>query len=123
MMEKQSPENRYPETAVYKKLVRDKIVEIIEADGLVAETRELSQEEVIQELKTKAIEESCELGKAEDIAEVKKEISDVLEVLRSLCEELGISMSEIEALMEKRAEARGRFKNRTYLIRTYKDEQ
>lgn len=95
-MEGQSPEKQYPDEAIYGKLVRDGIVGRIEADGLTAETKELSPEETIRELKTKSVEEARELAEAAEIEDVKKEMADLLEVIRSLAEELNLEMSEVE---------------------------
>jgi predicted house-cleaning noncanonical NTP pyrophosphatase (MazG superfamily) len=104
-------------------LVRDRIPEIIEADGSKAETRQLDQEEVVKELLKKAVEEATELSEAEGTEEISKEMSDVLEIIHSLAERLNISMDEIERLRQIRATKRGRFENGTYLIRTYKEEK
>jgi len=110
----------YPEEATYNKLVRDKIPEIIEANGSVAEIKTLSREELLGHLKRKILEEGQELVESEKLEDTKKEMADVLEIIRSLAEELDVPMSDIEGLMNDRAEKRGRFKNRTYLVRTYK---
>lgn len=110
----------YPKEAVYNKLVRDRIPEICAKDGSKTEIKTLSKEEAIKLLREKALEEAQELVEAEDLKETKKEMADVLEIIRSLAEELGIPMSEIEELMNDRAEKRGRFRNRIFLVRTYK---
>jgi predicted house-cleaning noncanonical NTP pyrophosphatase (MazG superfamily) len=112
---------KYPTEAVYEKLVRDRIPEIIEADGVKAETRELGPEEVIYLLKQKTIEEAQELVEAKEIEDVKKEIADLEEVLKSLKERLDINEDEIEEIRQKRADSRGRFEKGIFLIRTYKE--
>jgi predicted house-cleaning noncanonical NTP pyrophosphatase (MazG superfamily) len=112
---------KYPSEAIYEKLVRDRIPEIIEADGVRAETRELGQEEIIDLLKQKTVEEARELVEAKEIEDVKKEIADLEEVLKSLKERLGVSEAEIEEIRQKRAEGRGRFEKGIFLIRTYKE--
>lgn len=114
---------KYPSEAVYNKLVRDRIPEIISADGSKAETRLLKPEEVIDLLKKKTVEEAGELVEAEGVEEVKKEIADLEEVLKSLRERLNIKADEIEEIRQKRAEGRGRFEKGIYLIRTYKGEK
>ena len=110
---------QYPDEATYDKLVRDRIPEIIESDGLVVETKELSKEELINALLNKIVEESSELQNSND-DERTKEMADVLEVLKSLAEEMDINWDEIEILMQKRAEKRGRFKKGVFLKRTYR---
>ncbi len=113
----------YPANAEYNKLVRDRIPEIIVADGLQVETRDLTQPEIVQELLRKVVEEAKELSEAEGTDDISKEMSDVLEILISLSERLGISMDEVEKLRKVRAEKRGRFEKGIYLVRTYKEEE
>lgn len=113
----------YPDNFEYNKLVRDGIPEIITADGLEIETRELSEQEVVEELLKKVVEEATELSEAEGVDELTKEMSVVLEVLYSLSERLGISMDEVEQLRQIRAAKRGRFENGTYLVRTFRGEK
>jgi len=112
----------YPSTAEYNKLVRDRIPEIIAGTGSESETKILSNEEVIRQLKIKAVEESNELQSAEELDDVKNEMSDVLEILVSLPKRLGISMDEIEKIRKDRAEKRGSFDKGIFLIRTYKKD-
>lgn len=108
----------YQANAEYNKLVRDRVLEFIEKDELISETKTLSKKETIKLLKAKIIEEGQELVGAEDLEETKKEMSDLLEILKSLAEELEIEMDEIEKLRQDRAEKRGRFKKHILLIRT-----
>lgn len=86
----------YPSSAEYNKLVRDRIPEIIKETGSECETKILSNDDVIRQLKIKSVEESNELQSAEELDDVKKEMSDVLEILVSLSKRLEISMDEIE---------------------------
>lgn len=116
-------DKKYPSEAIYNKLVRDKIPEIIEADGSKAETRQLTDKEVVKELQIKAVEEATELSEAQDKEEITKEMSDVLEIIHSLSERLNVSMNEIERIRQIRAEKRGGFKKGIYLIRTYREDK
>ncbi len=52
-------------TIVYGKLVRDRIPEIIEAEGLTAKVRVLDEPELIPALTAKLVEEAEELRRAE----------------------------------------------------------
>lgn len=113
----------YPSEAIYNKLVRDRIPEIIQDSGLQAETRELGEEEVVKGLLDKILEEAKELSGAQGKDEVMKEMSDVLEVIYSLAERLNISMEEVEQLRQIRATKRGRFEKGIYLVRTYGEEK
>lgn len=109
---------KYQSNAEYNKLVRDRVLEFIEKDNLISETRTLTKEETIKLLKEKIIEEGRELIKAENVKEEKKEMADILEIIMSLSDELGFDMAEIEKLRQERAEKRGRFKKRIFLIKT-----
>jgi len=113
----------YPDDAEYNKLVRDNIPEIIAADGLSVETRKLTKKEVIEELLKKAVEEAVELSESEGTDEITKEMSDVLEILHSLADRLGITMDEVEQMRQTRAAKRGRFEKGTYLVRTYREKK
>ncbi|MCL5094222.1 MAG: nucleoside triphosphate pyrophosphohydrolase, partial [Patescibacteria group bacterium] len=115
----------YPGSAEYNKLVRDGIPRIIEESGSVPETKELTKEEKIGELVKKVEEERQELIQAiekGDNEEIKKELSDIMEVVRSLGKEYGISLEEITVLMEERKKKRGGFDEGIFLIRTREKE-
>lgn len=92
------------------KLVRDKIPDIIKADGKEPITRLLSQEEYLQELDRKLGEEVAEYQADKSI----EEMADVLEVLYAICEARGHSIRELEEVRAKKAEARGAFRERIY---------
>lgn len=111
-------DKKYPKSNIYNKLVRDKIPEIIEKNGSVAITKIVSKKETVELLKKKLIEEGQELLETSSKSELEKEMSDVLEILHSLAEELGISLNQIEDTRSQRAEKRGRFKKRIFLIKT-----
>ncbi|WNQ14154.1 nucleoside triphosphate pyrophosphohydrolase [Paenibacillus aurantius] len=101
---------------VYNKLVRDKIPQIIEASGQPFRTRILDAEEYREALRTKLREEAEEYFQAEDSREALEELADMLEVIRALAEVHGADGEELEALRAKKAEARGGFQDRVYLI-------
>ena len=96
----------------YDKLVRDKIPEIIAADGKKATTRELSDKEYLKELIKKLKEEAAELEKEPSI----EELADVKEILISIRQALGIHAGELEDMRRKKATQRGRFKKKIYLM-------
>ena len=96
---------------VYNKLVRDKIPEIIEADGKTCKTRILSDDEYIAALEAKLNEEVAEY----QIDKNLEEMADVLEVLRAICVARGYSLEELEALRAKKADERGGFAEKIFL--------
>ncbi len=92
------------------KLVRDKIPEIIEADGKKPITRILSQEEYLAELDTKLNEEVAEYQADKSV----EEMADVLEVLYALCEARGYSIEELQQVREEKRAKRGGFRDKIY---------
>ena len=96
---------------VYNKLVRDKIPEIIEADGKVCRTHILSNEEYIVALEAKLNEEVAEYQADKNL----EEMADVLEVLQAICIARGYSLVELEALRVKKASERGGFADKIFL--------
>ena len=96
---------------IYNKLVRDKIPEIIEADGKKCKTRILSNDEYIAALEMKLNEEVAEYQADKNL----EEMADILEVLQAICLEKGYSLDELEAMRAKKADERGGFKEKIFL--------
>lgn len=95
----------------YNKLVRDKIPEIIRADGKTPVTRILDKKEYLKELISKLKEKVAEF-EAEPSVE---ELADVKEVMIAIREAMDIHAGELEDARRKKANANGRFKNRIFL--------
>lgn len=100
-----------PMKHIYNKLVRDRIPEIIENDHKTCATRILNDEEYLECLKSKLLEECHEVMNAEG-EDIKKEIADVLEVLETLENTLHIDHKEVLSIKEKKARSNGAFKNK-----------
>ena len=100
----------------YNKLVRDRIPEIIEKQGLGLNTKILNQEEYGKELKIKLQEEIDEFLAAENNQEGIEELADVLELVHALAAQLGSNMEEVEKVRAEKAEKRGGFKDKVFLI-------
>ncbi|WP_145049346.1 nucleoside triphosphate pyrophosphohydrolase [Paenibacillus xylanexedens] len=100
----------------YNKLVRDKIPHIITSSGKECRTRILDPEEYKQELRTKLSEESEEYMSAASDQEALEELADMLEVIRALAEVHGANVAQLDKLRADKAEARGGFQERVYLI-------
>lgn len=100
----------------YNKLVRDRIPEIIERSGKKYTTRVLDQTEYIKELKKKSFEELEEYTNAENDEEALEELADLLEIIHALAETHGASIQKVEELRKKKAEERGEFKGKIFLI-------
>lgn len=86
------------------KLVRDRIPEIIRADGKEPKTHIANEEEFKQLIVSKLVEEVFEFKK-EPSAE---ELADILEVIHTLAAEHG-GISHIEEVRKKKAVERGGF--------------
>lgn len=92
------------------KLVRDKIPQIIIADGRTPIVRTLSDEEYLSELDRKLNEEVAEYQADKSL----EEMADVLEVLLAICEARGHSVDEIMEVRDKKREKRGGFRDKVY---------
>lgn len=96
---------------VYNKLVRDKIPEIIRADGLIPNTRILDEEEFLKELIKKLKEEVAEF-EAEPSVE---ELADIKEIIIAVREAMGIHAGDLEGIRRKKAARNGRFQKQVFL--------
>lgn len=95
----------------YNKLVRDKIPEIIKANGGQPKTRMLDDKKYLRELVKKLKEEVAEF-EAEPSVE---ELADIKEVMIALRTAMGIRAGELEDVRRKKADTNGRFKKRIFL--------
>jgi len=96
------------------KLVRDKIAELTISQKHGVKTRNLNKDVIPGELLKKLPEEIRELVKAFDeggAEEEKKELADVLTLIRSYVKERGFDMTEIEEIVKDKATKRGGFKD------------
>lgn len=100
----------------YNKLVRDKIPQVIETHGLQFETRILSEEEYKTEVAKKFAEELCEFEETDSPQDAVEELADILELIHAAAELNGSSFTEVEEVRAKKAEKRGGFKERIFLI-------
>lgn len=101
---------------VYEKLVRDGIPDLIASQGKDFRTRILESKEYITELRKKLKEESEEYFRAVSDEEALEELADMLEVMQALAETHGSNSVELEKLRAEKAERRGGFKDRIFLI-------
>lgn len=96
---------------VYNKLVRDKIPEIIEAEGKRCVTHILSDEKYIAALEVKLNEEVAEYHADKSL----EELADVLEVLQAICMASGYTLEELEVMRAEKANERGGFAGKIFL--------
>lgn len=99
---------------VYNKLVRDKIPEIIEADGRKCKTEILSEEAYLKMVDAKLDEELAEYHNDQNI----EELADLLEVIYAAAQARGYSVEELERVRVAKVEKRGAFQKRILLKET-----
>lgn len=97
---------------VYNKLVRDKIPQIIKAQGQTPNIRILDKEEYTACLERKLDEEVREYHTDQNM----EELADILEVVFALNEDLGHSREELLEAYQRKHDARGGFRDRIFLI-------
>lgn len=100
----------------YNKLVRDRIPEVIESTGKRFLTRVLHETDYIVELKKKAFEELDEYVNTDNKKDAIEELADILEILHALAEYHTSSIEEVEEVRKQKAEKRGGFKEKIFLI-------
>ena len=98
------------------KLVRDNIVQFMEDEGQKPIYRMLNDDEYIQALAVKLLEESKEIN-IHDTSTAVKELADVLEVLESLAVAFGSSLEHIQKIQLELRAKRGGFDKRVYISR------
>lgn len=95
----------------YDKLIRDKIPEIIEANGRKAVVEILDNERFKEYIDNKLVEELKEYQESDSI----EELADLVEVVYALLDYKGVSREQFEKVRIAKAEERGTFKKRILL--------
>ena len=95
----------------FYKLVRDRIPEIIEADGKTCVYETLSDEEYIRLLDQKLNEELAEYQESKSL----EELADLLEVMQAIVRARGWTLDELEQVRADKAAKRGGFAKKILL--------
>lgn len=98
--------------SVYNKLVRDKIPEIIRANGEIPEVQELEEVPYIFSLYDKLDEEVAEYHMDGGL----EELADILEVCFALAKTMDFTPEELLELCAKKRQKRGGFDKRLFLV-------
>lgn len=106
------------QTGVFNKLVRDKIPDIIKANGLRPVTHVASGDEYVKMLRRKLMEEVDEVITAKTPEKLDEEIGDVIEVLHAFAQLGGRDMKTIEAKRQSKHTTNGGFARGFVLERT-----
>lgn len=101
----------------YNKLVRDKIPEIIESSGKKCEIEILNDEQYLEYLNKKIMEEVKEYLKSGEI----EELADLEEVLRAILITKNVTHEKFEKIRIAKINKRGAFEKKLLLKRTYID--
>ncbi len=101
---------------LFNKLVRDRIPEIIEKSGSFCQTKILNEDEYILEINRKMHEELTEYQNAETSEDIVEELADLLELIHAAAAYHGESIEEVELARIEKAEKRGGFDERIFLV-------
>ena len=100
----------------YNKLIRDRIPEVMEKEGVKFRVRILNDEEYKEELLKKLVEEAKEVLETKgDRIELVREIGDILEVIESIQKIFELNKDEIEKVKNEKKNKRGGFKEKLFL--------
>ena len=99
----------------HRKLVRDRIPEIIESKGDLYKAKVLNIRKYRKLLRKKLVEEAKELENVRK-TDLIKELADVLQVLKSIAEFEKVPFKKIEDKRKQRERERGGFRKRIFLI-------
>ena len=102
----------------YHKLVRDRIPEIIEANGKTCVWETLSQEDYIRLLDEKLNEELSEYHESKSL----EELADLLEVMQAVVRARGWTLEELEQVRADKAAKRGGFARKILLKEVFEKQ-
>ncbi len=97
---------------IFRKLIRDKIPEILAQEGKKANIRILDEKEYIEALERKLIEEVQEMRQGDD---PKEKIAYLYEILDALIAAHGLHKEEVGNIQKIQHEERGGFTKRLFL--------
>lgn len=100
---------------IYRKLVRDKIPQIMREDGVRPMVRILPVRQFRKALLAKLAEEAEEALETRNEQSLARELADIEEVLRAIRIEFRLSSQRIEAERKRKLRARGGFRKRFFL--------
>lgn len=100
----------------YHKLIRDRIPEILQKEGLSFRVEKLSGAGYKRALQKKLQEELEEYFSCRNDTEAIEELADLLEVIRALSGVHESDPEKLEAIRKRKAEQRGAFQKKLFLI-------
>ncbi|AYC28473.1 nucleoside triphosphate pyrophosphohydrolase [Paenisporosarcina cavernae] len=100
----------------YNKLIRDRILEIIEANGATFTIEQLTPERHAEEIKKKLTEEVTEYQEAVAGKDAIEELADILELIYAALPIHGADYETLEKVRIAKKEKRGGFEKGHFLI-------
>lgn len=100
----------------YNKLVRDRIPEIISAQGDIPHVKTIDDKTYFEELNRKLKEEMNEYLQDYDI----HELADIVEVILALVKHSNISFEEFEQIRMKKHNQNGGFDKKVFLVEVHR---
>lgn len=97
------------------KLVRDKIVDIIQKSGRTVNHVKLNDADYEVALKNKLQEESLEVIAAKNQKETVEELADLQELIDCLLVHINVSKEELQKAQEAKNQAKGSFKDKIFI--------
>ena len=99
----------------FKKLVRDKILDLCKVESIEAKYKYLDKSEHAKALKLKLIEEAEEVSQTNNTAELTEELADILELVESFKKLHSISNDDIEQARVAKHNKKGGFDTGLYI--------
>lgn len=96
---------------IHDKLVRDRIPEIIRDSGKIPLCETLSDEQYLDALEQKLLEEAQEYRQIPCM----EEMADLLEVIEAICRARGFETETLQNIKKEKARKRGAFEKRIFL--------
>lgn len=100
---------------IYNKLVRDRIPELIEKSGRIANYRVLTKDEYKQALKDKLVEEVNEFLAAQTKDEMREEVADIKEVITAISKTFNLKGRGTNSIKYTKSIEKGVFDKRYFL--------
>lgn len=97
------------------KLVRDKIIKIMESKGSKLYAYKLSNQDFLKQLKLKLLEEAAEVNRAQTEQEVLEELADVLEIVYTLATAHNLTEQDMQNAREKKLNEKGGYQEQMFV--------
>lgn len=97
------------------KLVRDKIIEIMESKGSKLYAYKLHDQDFLKQLKLKLIEEASEVNRAQTEQEILEELADVLEIVYTLAKAYNFTEKNLQTIQEQKRNEKGGYQEQMFV--------